>query len=101
MSALQFWFDRLLSLIGAFSSGRSFNPYESELWSATFAVFNSLKQSIELLCKAPDNSVASSIEVLATLARHRADANERALKQTLADYGQDRLLLQGLGAGIA
>ena len=100
MSTLQFWFDRFLSLIAAFADPRNFNAHESELWSGTIATYRALKQSIEQLCQprlASDKiSADSASQVLATLVASRAEANERALKQSMNDYGRDRLRLNGL-----
>ena len=47
-----------------------------------------------------EDSSKPSSKVLASLVANRTEANDRALKQSLADYGPDRLMLQGLGADV-
>ena len=110
ISTLQFWFDRLLAIISAF--GRTtYNPDESELWSAIFVTYQQLKQSIDFVGSRKTSSAsttaapASTTEppatarctnVLAELVHSRLDTNERLLKQSLANYGSGRLMLQGL-----
>ena len=110
ISTLQFWFDRLLAIIAAFGRTTTYNPDESELWSAIFVTYQQLKQSIDFVGsrKTPSDSTAAApastteppatarcTNVLTELVHSRLATNEQLLKQSLANYGSGRLMLQG------
>lgn len=69
----------------------TYNAYETELWSSLFLYEQALKEAIKALPSDCPSEAASS--VLAQLKERRLEAISNSLKQSVADYGQDRLLL--------